>query len=41
MTEEDRTRYHELTNEFASYNDSVILGYDAQGNAIVKNQEAL
>ena len=41
LTQEEQDRYHELTNKFAEYNDSVILGYDNQGNAIVKNQQAL
>lgn len=41
MTQEEQNRYHELTNEFTQYNDAVILGYDAQGNAIVANQNAL
>ncbi len=41
MTEEEQARYHELTSAFTQYNDEVILGYDAQGNAIVNNQNAL
>ena len=41
MTEEEQNRYHELTNAFTQYNEAVILGYDAQGNAIVNNQTAL
>ena len=41
MTEEEKNRYHELTNTFAQYNDAIILGYDEQGNAIVNNQNAI
>ena len=41
MTEEEKARYHELTNTFAQYNDAIILGYDEQGNAIVNNQNAI
>ena len=41
LTDEEKTRYHELTNEFAQYNQAVIVGYDEQGNAIVRGQQAL
>ena len=41
LTEEEQNRYIELTNTFASYNKEIIIGYDEQGNAIVKNQEAI
>lgn len=41
LTEDERNRYHELTNKFTEYNKAVIEGYDDQGNAIVKGQQAL
>lgn len=41
LTEEEKTRYHELTNKFTEYNQAVIVGYDEQGNAIVRGQQAL
>lgn len=41
LTEEEKTRYHELTNKFTQYNQAVIVGYDEQGNAIVRGQQAL
>ena len=41
MSDEQISRYHELTNEFTKYNDSVIVGYDAQGQAIIRNKQAL
>ena len=41
MTETEQSRYLELTDTFASYNDSIIRGYDAQGRAIIDNQTAL
>lgn len=41
LTDEEKDRYHELTNKFTEYNQAVITGYDEQGNAIVRGQEAL
>ena len=41
LTENERTRYHQIVNEFTQYNDAVIAGYDEQGNAIVRGQDAL
>ena len=41
LTEEEKQRYFELTDEFSQYNQSVIVGYDNQGHAIVENQQAL
>ena len=41
LTQEEQDRYHELTDQFVEYNDQVIIGYDAQGHAIVDNQTAL
>ena len=41
MTEAEQARYAELTTAFTQYNDSVIIGYDDQGRAIVDNQTAL
>lgn len=41
LTQEEKNRYHELTNTFTEYNKQVISGYDEQGNAIVSGQKAL
>lgn len=41
LTQQEQDRYHQITNSFAEYNDAVIAGYDEQGNAIVKGQDAL
>ena len=41
LTQQEQDRYHQITNSFTEYNDAVIAGYDEQGNAIVKGQDAL
>lgn len=41
LTDEEKNRYYQLIDTFSQYNDSVIAGYDAQGNAIVKNNGVL
>ena len=41
LTKEQQDRYHDITNTFTEYNDAVIAGYDEQGNAIVRGQDAL
>ena len=41
LTLDEQNRYHQLTNEFSQYNEAVIAGYDEQGNAIVRGQDAL
>ena len=41
LTEDEKARYFELSNLIASYNDSAVAGYDEQGNAIIRNNEAL
>ena len=41
LSQEEQDRYHQITNAFAEYNSAVIAGYDDQGNAIVKGQDAL
>ena len=41
LTLDEQNRYHQLTNEFSQYNSAVISGYDEQGNAIVRGQDAL
>ena len=41
LTDEEKDRYYQLIDTFSQYNDSVIAGYDAQGNAIVKNNGVL
>ena len=41
LTQQEQDRYHQITNSFAEYNSAVIAGYDEQGNAIVKGQDAL
>ena len=41
LTDDEKQRYWELTDKFTSYNDAVIAGYDEQGHAIVRGQDAL
>ena len=41
LTQQEQDRYHQITNSFAEYNSAVIAGYDDQGNAIVRGQDAL
>lgn len=41
LTDDQKQRYWELTDKFTSYNDAVIAGYDEQGHAIVRGQDAL
>ena len=35
LTEEEKERYYELSNLIANYNSAAVMGYDAQGNAII------
>ena len=40
LSDEEKTRYYELSNMIAKYNSTAVIGYDAQGNAIIsKNVE--
>lgn len=41
LTEAEKERYFELSNLIAQYNDGAVAGYDAQGNAIIGNNDAL
>ena len=41
LTESEKQRYFELSNLIAEYNEDAVAGYDAQGNAIIANNEAL
>ena len=41
LTQDEQDRYHEITDTFAEYNQAVIVGYDEQGHAIVRGQDAL
>ena len=41
LTQEEKERYWEITDQFTQYNDAVIAGYDEQGHAIVRGQQAL
>ena len=41
LTQDEQNRYHEITDAFVEYNQAVIVGYDDQGHAIVKGQDAL
>lgn len=41
LTQQQKNRYHEITDTFAEYNKAVIVGYDEQGHAIVRGQDAL
>lgn len=35
LTEEQKSRYYELSNLIAQYNSAAVIGYDQQGNAII------
>ncbi len=41
LTEDEKQRYYELSNLIAQYNPLAVAGYDEQGNAIIRNNEAL
>ena len=41
LTESEKQRYYELSNLIAEYNTAAIVGYDQQGNAIVRNNKQL
>ena len=41
LTQEQQDRYHELVDEITKYNEAAILGYDAQGEKIVNNNQLL
>ena len=41
LTEEEKERYYELSNLIANYNSSAVIGYDAQGNAIINKNANL
>ena len=41
LTEEEKERYYELSNLIANYNSSAVIGYDAQGNAIINKNTNL
>ena len=41
LTQAERQRYNELKNTIAEYNDEVISGYNAKGQVILKNNQAL
>ena len=41
LTDQEKQRYWEITDQFIQYNSAVIAGYDEQGHAIVRGQDAL
>lgn len=41
LTQEEKNRYYEIIDKFTEYNDTAIAGYDAQGNKIIANNDAL
>lgn len=41
LTEEEKERYYELSNLIANYNSAAVIGYDAQGNAIINKNANL
>ena len=41
LTEEEKERYYELSNLIANYNSAAVIGYDAQGNAIINKNTNL
>ena len=41
LTQEEKQRYYELSNLIAKYNDDAIVGYDQQGNAIIRLNQKL
>ena len=41
LTEDEKQRYYELSNLIAQYNPLAVASYDEQGNAILRNNEAL
>ena len=41
LTQAQKQRYNELKNLIAEYNSDAVVGYDEQGNAILKNNDAL
>ena len=41
LTDAEKQRYYELSNLIAEYNDGAVVGYDEQGNAIIRNNQQL
>lgn len=41
LTDEQKQRYYELSNLIAEYNSAAVIGYDAQGNAIIDLNSSL
>lgn len=41
LTEDEKQRYYELSDLIAQYNPLAVAGYDEQGRAILRNNEAL
>ena len=41
LTQAERQRYNELKNTIAEYNDEAVAGYNAKGQVILKNNQAL
>ena len=41
MTQDQQNRYHELVDMMVGYNSEILVGYDAQGQAIIRNNDEL
>ena len=41
MTQEQQSRYHQIVDQMIKYNEDIVVGYDAQGQAIIRNNDQL